>query len=140
MWSPSFVPKCPDWPPHVDVVGEFRKIEETKDNHAETVSSASPVFIISVSKPSVYSSLLRPTHLIRIFRNSWTIQLEKVCYIRTSHIFLEASRLYSTVYAPKLNIVTIGQGKPVYVGFGSMVIEDGDALVQIIKVFTATAN
>jgi sterol 3beta-glucosyltransferase len=26
MWSPSFVPKCPDWPQHVDVVGEFRDL------------------------------------------------------------------------------------------------------------------
>ena len=23
MWSPSFVPRCVDWPAHVDVVGDF---------------------------------------------------------------------------------------------------------------------
>ena len=30
MWSPSFVPRCKDWPGHVDVVGEYR-IEEGKE-------------------------------------------------------------------------------------------------------------
>ena len=28
MWSPSFVPKCPDWPDHVDVVGEMRLMDD----------------------------------------------------------------------------------------------------------------
>ncbi len=27
MWSPSFVPKCKDWPGHVDVVGDFRNTD-----------------------------------------------------------------------------------------------------------------
>jgi hypothetical protein len=27
MWSPSFIPKCIDWPSHVDVVGEFRLLD-----------------------------------------------------------------------------------------------------------------
>jgi hypothetical protein len=31
MWSPSFVPRCIDWPSHVDVVGEFT------DKHSASV-------------------------------------------------------------------------------------------------------
>ena len=69
MWSPTFVPKCPDWPPHVDVVGEFRPL-----------SNASTSF-----SPS--SEL--------------------------------AAFLSSSEGSPG--------DKPLYVGFGSMVIEDKDA-------------
>ncbi len=27
MWSPSFVPRCVDWPLHVDVVGDFTRAQ-----------------------------------------------------------------------------------------------------------------
>lgn len=70
MWSPFFVPKCSDWPAHVDVVGEYRLL-------GGQISSYTP--------------------------------------------------------APALADFLAGDEKPIYIGFGSMVIEDSTKLVQIIK-------
>ena len=81
MWSPSFVPKCPDWPHHVDVVGEFRNVAA---NNSSGGSAFQP----------------HP-------------EFQK---------FLDDN-------------AAAGKGKPVYIGFGSMVIEDSELLVQIVKVY-----
>lgn len=81
MWSPSFVPKCPDWPKHVDVVGEYR---------------------VGADGPAAYT----PHPAFQQFMD---------------------------------DCMTAG-GKPVYVGFGSMVIDDPDSLVSIIKGAAATVN
>ena len=70
MWSPSFVPKCTDWPDHVDVVGEFRPTSEST---------------------SVYTP------------------------------------------APVLEKFLAEGERPLYIGFGSMVIEDATQLVRLIK-------
>ena len=78
MWSPSFVPKCPDWPGHIDVVGEFRLMQITATN---------------AYKPS-----------------------------ETLSTFLAAGP------------------KPIYIGFGSMVIENSDKLVSMIKDAAQKAN
>lgn len=83
MWSPSVVPKCPDWPGYVDVVGEFRGNGET----AEVEYTPDPAF----------------------------------------QKFLDETK-------------EAGLGKPVYVGFGSMVIEDGEALATLITEAAATVN
>ncbi|CAM9385085.1 unnamed protein product, partial [Ectocarpus fasciculatus] len=83
MWSPSVVPKCPDWPGYVDVVGEFRGNGET----TEVEYTPDPAF----------------------------------------QKFLDETK-------------EAGLGKPVYVGFGSMVIEDGEALATLITEAAATVN
>lgn len=75
MWSPLFVPKCIDWPSHVDVVGEFTQKK---------------------TSASIPMSAYVPDKRLADF-------LEK-------------------------------EGKPIYIGFGSMVIEDGQSLVDIIRV------
>lgn len=72
MWSPSFVPRCSDWPIHVDVVGDF---------------------IRSIKSPPTYD----PDPRLQAF-------------------------LDENEHAP-----------PIFVGFGSMVIADPTALVNIIK-------
>jgi hypothetical protein len=77
MWSPSFVPRCLDWPIHVDVVGDFTRAK-------------------SPSAPSSAAYTPDP-------------RLEE---------FLESC----------------GEDKPIYIGFGSMVIADPAQLVTIIKV------
>eukprot|EP01034_Spumella_vulgaris_P030699 gene30699-37953_t len=70
MWSPTFVPKCKDWKPYVDVVGEYRSMN---------------------GAPSTF---VPPKQLVD---------------------FLSAG------------------SKPIYIGFGSMVIEDSSKLVEMIK-------
>jgi hypothetical protein len=75
MWSPSFVPKCSDWPAHVDVVGDFTR---------PTASTSKPTFLPDP-------------------------QLSE---------FLESC----------------GEDKPIYIGFGSMVIPDAAHLINVIKV------
>ena len=74
MWSPSFVPKCVDWPDHVDVVGEFRA-----PNNA----------------PSTFTP------------------------------------------PPKLASWLKAGEKPIYIGFGSMVIENPSRIAEIVKVAAA---
>jgi hypothetical protein len=82
MWSPSFVPRCIDWPSHVDVVGDFTRV----------VSGGS-------SDPTVPP---KPP------------------------------------YEPDPRLVAFleecGEDKPIYIGFGSMVIGDHEQLVDTIKV------
>lgn len=85
MWSPAFVPKCPDWPKFVDVVGEFRNTQSTSPSRIEF--SPDPAF----------------------------------------QQFLDDAGATAT-------------GKPVYVGFGSMVIADPATLVDIIKESASNAN
>eukprot|EP00604_Paraphysomonas_vestita_P002115 CAMPEP_0174818744 /NCGR_PEP_ID=MMETSP1107-20130205/1596_1 /TAXON_ID=36770 /ORGANISM="Paraphysomonas vestita, Strain GFlagA" /LENGTH=563 /DNA_ID=CAMNT_0016031063 /DNA_START=2103 /DNA_END=3794 /DNA_ORIENTATION=+ len=75
MWSPSFVPKCVDWPSHVDVVGDFTRIKND----------------------SIPQNTYVPDPRLVEFLNS------------------------------------CGDDKPIYIGFGSMVIADSAKLVQIIK-------
>ena len=77
MWSPSFVPKCVDWPSHVDVVGDFTRIQNN-----------------TTPTPSTYVPDPR------------LVEFLNLC----------------------------GDDKPIYIGFGSMVISDSAQLVQIIKV------
>jgi UDP:flavonoid glycosyltransferase YjiC (YdhE family) len=71
MWSPAFVPPCKDWPPHVDVVGEFRSL-------------------------------------------------------------IEDTSTSSYIPSPELAAFLTEGDRPVYIGFGSMVIEDPTRLVSII--------
>lgn len=73
MWSPSFVPKCKDWPAYVDVVGEFRPAKTSNNTSAP--------------------------------------------------------------YQPVAELAAfLAEGeRPIYIGFGSMVIEDASSLVEIIK-------
>lgn len=75
MWSPSFVPRCIDWPSHIDVVGDFTRLVD-----------------------SPCQSTYQPH--------------EKL------HDFLSSCE----------------DMKPIYIGFGSMVISNADGLVKIIKV------
>jgi hypothetical protein len=75
MWSPSFVPKCSDWPQHVDVVGDFTRV---------TTSASQETFL----------------------PNSQLIEFLESC----------------------------GDKKPIYIGFGSMVIPDAAQLINVIKV------
>ena len=77
MWSPSFVPRCADWPLHVDVVGDFTCIKK----EGEVKASFEP-------DPRL------------------TAFLEKC-----------------------------GDSPPIFIGFGSMVISDPTALVEIVKVY-----
>lgn len=74
MWSPSFVPRCIDWPSHVDVVGDFTRL--------------------GASNQSTY----QPDEKLLNFLNSCTDM------------------------------------KPIYIGFGSMVIPNAENLVVKIKV------
>jgi hypothetical protein len=76
MWSPSFVPRCIDWPSHVDVVGDFTRLSDT---------------------PSPQSTY-QPHEKLQSFLSSCEDM------------------------------------KPIYIGFGSMVIPNSDGLVNIIKV------
>ena len=69
MWSPSFVPKCEDWPSFIDVVGEFA---------------------------------------IPIAESTYQPHQKLIDYLANGE-------------------------KPIYVGFGSMVIENPTKLVEIIK-------
>eukprot|EP01041_Mallomonas_annulata_P008073 gene8073-16566_t len=78
MWSPSFVPKCPDWPEYVDVVGEYRSL------------TGAP------------SSFVPPPALMD--------------FLGTGSETEDSSR-----------------ERPIYIGFGSMVIGDSKALVAMIK-------
>lgn len=78
MWSPSFVPKCIDWPSYVDVVGEFRSMDHK----------------------------------------------------------------FSNAYVPDqklLDFLAAGD-KPIFIGFGSMVIDDPSKLVNLIKEAAAKVN
>jgi UDP:flavonoid glycosyltransferase YjiC (YdhE family) len=79
MWSPAFVPKCRDWPSHVDVVGEFRNMEANDP-------------------------------------------------------------LFGCTPHPKLLAFLNAGEKPIYIGFGSMVIEDSTSLVNIIVEAARTTN
>ena len=81
MWSPSFVPRCLDWPSHVDVVGDFTRLLPSIDIEEECVP---PPY---VPDPRLAA-------------------------------FLEEC----------------GDDKPIYIGFGSMVISDHARLVNMIKV------
>jgi len=83
MWSPEFVPKCKDWPKHVDVVGEFRLVGAAKQK-------------------SPYS----PAPELLAFLNSKGGD----------------------------------NNKPLYIGFGSMVIEKPSKLVEIIKSAAKAVN
>lgn len=83
MWSPSFVPRCVDWPAHVDVVGDFTR-----------VLSSSSSDIMDPPKPPYEAD---PRLLS----------------------FLEEC----------------GDDKPIYIGFGSMVIGNHEKLVNTIKVW-----
>ena len=74
MWSPSFVPRCIDWPSHVDVVGDFTRLGAQQS-----------------SKYQAHEKL---------------------------QAFLDSC----------------SDMKPIYIGFGSMVIPNSENLVTIIKV------
>lgn len=74
MWSPSFVPRCIDWPSHVDVVGDFTRL--------------------GVQQSSKY----QPHEKLQSFLDS------------------------------------CDDMKPIYIGFGSMVIPNSENLVNTIKV------
>jgi hypothetical protein len=50
MWSPSFVPKCKDWPSYVDVVGEYRPAEGDSSS-AFTPAPALAQFLAAGDKP-----------------------------------------------------------------------------------------
>jgi hypothetical protein len=78
MWSPSFVPRCIDWPSHVDVVGDFTRLG---DNNGGVARAA-----------------YQPDQRLQSF--------------------LDACE----------------DMKPIYIGFGSMVIPNSEKLVTMIKV------
>jgi hypothetical protein len=78
MWSPSFVPRCSDWPLHVDVVGDFTRQKKIEECDQSVPFEADP-------KLSAF--------------------LEKC-----------------------------GDSPPIFIGFGSMVIADPSALVEMVKV------
>jgi hypothetical protein len=42
MWSPAFVPRCKDWPSHVDVVGEFRPASAGNNANAPCTYTPAP--------------------------------------------------------------------------------------------------
>jgi hypothetical protein len=77
MWSPAFVPRCVDWPAHVDVVGDFTPISDDKTLKLK----------------------YNPDPKLKTFLDSCS-----------------------------------ENNKPIYIGFGSMVIEDSGRLVTLIKV------
>jgi sterol 3beta-glucosyltransferase len=79
MWSSSFVPRCADWPLHVDVVGDFTR-SKSKEEEEE-----------AVEKP-----------------------------------FQADPRL--------LAFLAASESPPIFIGFGSMVISDPTALVEMVKV------
>jgi hypothetical protein len=76
MWSPSFVPRCIDWPSHVDVVGDFTRLGGV------------------VASQSNY----QPDQRLEDF------------------------------------LASCEEMKPIYIGFGSMVIPNSERLVAMIKV------
>lgn len=78
MWSRSFVPSCLDWPSHVNVVGDFTRVDSLEYGRTEL----SPYL---------------PHPLLQEFFDK------------------------------------LGDLKPVYIGFGSMVIDDAQALLSVIK-------
>lgn len=49
MWSPSFVPKCKDWPEYVDVVGEYRQMSSEVKPY--TPAPALVTFLAAGPKP-----------------------------------------------------------------------------------------
>ena len=53
MWSPSFVPRCRDWPPYVDVVGEFRSMEEGGSGSTYTPDQRLVTFL-KAGTPPIY--------------------------------------------------------------------------------------
>ena len=98
-WSPSFVPRCHDWPSHVDVVGELTEMKLSETDKVEV-------------------KLL-------------------ILIIKFLHLQCLKKQTGSSFQPdPKLAAFLDGSAdnKPIYVGFGSMVIEDSSKLVQIIKV------
>ena len=86
MWSRHLVPSCIDWPSHVNVVGEFTRVQRLDAGKKSTAC------------------------------------------------FEPDPRLQQFLVACGTN------SKPVYVGFGSMVIEDPQALVALLKEVSASLN
>lgn len=84
MWSSSFVPRCADWPLHVDVVGDFTRQKRGRGGGVEERELAPPAFLVD---PRLAS-------------------------------FLEQC----------------GESPPIFIGFGSMVIGNSAALVEMVKV------
>lgn len=60
-WSPSFVPRCKDWPSHVDVVGEYRNHEQGGSKEF-TPPQALDDFLQSGDRPIYIGSTLNYYH------------------------------------------------------------------------------
>ena len=63
MWSPSFVPRCKDWPGHVDVVGEYR-IEEGKE----------PTYVPPQELVSFLNGGDRPLYIGKLFKRVYSVK------------------------------------------------------------------
>eukprot|EP01038_Epipyxis_sp_PR26KG_P008948 gene8948-12065_t len=122
MWSPSFVPKCPDWPDYVDVVGEFRPDNETARKFLIFNKEEARVSQILFALP-VYEQGLIEKSLILI----------NVVEATNASDFIVSEKQVSTFIPPEPLAKVLAAGdRPLYIGFGSMVIEDPTRLKNCI--------
>lgn len=124
MWSRYLVPSCVDWPSHVNVVGEFTRVQRRmvvsgggQEDTAIAATSSSNVATTTSSSDDDNDSMKSSPAADCFFQPDPRLQQ-----------FLESCETTTTGV------------KPVYVGFGSMVIEDPQALVAILKEATASLN
>jgi UDP:flavonoid glycosyltransferase YjiC (YdhE family) len=136
MWSPSIVPKPKDWPEHVDIVGSFLDISPSaapirnnagriirNNGHIQRTQTATPIrplpMNLNVSQQQQGSKLVRS----RMFD-------PKVYAAKLEDSLLPVAREPKEV-CPELIEFLEKPGCIIYVGFGSMVVPNMEALVAL---------
>eukprot|EP01040_Poterioochromonas_malhamensis_P011123 gene11123-12120_t len=153
MWSPTLVPKPKDWPDHIDVVGAFSENLPKPGNHLknkgkkESVSSSSVSSPLNLSKISSKSFHEHENHY-KIYSQSKSPLAAAAFDPNVRKVKSEDALLpvitNNTEYEPSEDLAAflsdVDKQPIIYVGFGSMVVQNIEKIISIFLEAAATMN
>lgn len=128
MWSPALVPKPKDWPDHVDVVGMFN--DSNGDDEGTQWSSPSPLFPLLNPHSLALSPVVdKPQHAAQSETADFVPSAELLSFLAVGPQPQEtiSTPLSDSVLSRSCTLSSPSQphaGKVIFVGFGSMKLED----------------
>jgi hypothetical protein len=131
MWSPSFVPKPKDWPSYVDVAGTF---------FDTTVAFTPRLAALKPGKSGADS--LPPLSVAITAGTAPTAATTKSSATSAGAGLKEMAPVVENQFKPPENLVRFLEGgdTPVFVGFGSMVVKNLEALISMFLEGAALAG
>lgn len=123
MWSPNLVPKPKDWPDYVDISGVF------PDEHVNTKSSTNSISSSTYQSRSASNEHGQSNNKIPNL-DGIDMKFKDSLEIKSSIENMSLPDALSFKPDPELSVFLSSGSKPIFIGFGSMVIEDPESLVR----------